>query len=174
MQLLEGGFEKFSRFTQKWVGLDCFFWAMICTIISMFFHIGIAAATHSKPILCLLFTYAAFKEVTKIFLIPKIKRRAYQALAQGFENELKVSMSATRTYSLKVKMFYIIPGICICFGLYGINTMTLFFLLILFHDYPPAAFNSCTPLPSGESKVKKMLKRLRQAIVLKSENPLPA
>lgn len=173
MWLLERAFERFSHFTQKWVGVDCFFWSGVSHSLSALFLLFLSQASPGI-IIPFLFAYEAMKDLTSIYNLPKVREKIYRDLSKGYENRLKMLLQKTRTSVLKFKIFFMTPLVCVAFILFGVNIVTLFFLLNYFQGYLPLAFKSCTPLSPRESEVKKGIRKIGQALSWEPSGPLPA
>ncbi len=164
MWLLENVFEKFSHFTQRWVdGLDCFFWASTCSLLSMIFlTLMTIFSTMSKmfivtliPLWLLVMEWEFYSHT-----IPAIRREMHQNNENL--NYFKKAFSKVRIFNLKIYLMTNVPALSL--SVFYLQDIPIFMVLVIFYQYPTVSFVSCTPLPPGSSRKDKHPEQARLAL----------
>ena len=155
ISLIENVFEKFSQWTQKWVGLDCFFWAkstaligvattiMMLTESSFFFFSSLASSVMA---LCAL---SGVYEVERQNRRGQVSGLRNNELFGGYYKRL-MSIFMLLLSSSFIPLMKEVP--------------VIIFSVLWASQYCTYAFIACTPLPPGQSKLSKRLAILGSAI----------
>lgn len=171
ISLVEDIFEKFSQWTQKWVGLDCFFWATLVRVVqSLVGAVLTAICVQEKgfmiPTVIPMLTIITFLRnlVDISFNIASIKMRAYTDARQSRKNRILIEDSAIRS-AVALAILILIPAMGIkVLATRTVETVPVLISLMFVMEYTSLAFMSCTPLPSGKSKFKQWMTRVGESI----------
>ena len=147
--------EKFSHFTQRIVGLDCFFWAKAVVILYIFpffktfeNYDSYFLPTQFSYIVMLVFSYISAIGSENNVLKNKTFHTAYK-------NEKLESFKNARLTTLAILLLLLFLNIFIVVKHEGIR--------LLFHAftfmYLEEAFSACTPNQSGKSRLREFFEQ---------------
>ncbi len=173
LALLEGTTERFSHFTQRWIGVDCFDLAETAVYIStttiifrlwFIFHTESYKAGVLPIIIAVLLLRLNFNFLRKI--IPMYRQLCEQDMSKGLQNRFKILMQRGRVWIMVLCIPVSLHDVLIPFFSVWNNENIKWFLygstvLIIQQQF---SLISCTPLPPTESKLKKGVKALRAVL----------
>ncbi|MFC1644515.1 hypothetical protein ACFL08_00635 [Patescibacteria group bacterium] len=154
--------EKFSRWTQKWFGLNNFFWVRVCCLFAVFYAVQGLINIASDPKqdafcetqACCSYVILSVATFFMVFWTEKDVNKHPR-----YENELKISFYSCRllpVLMLVVYSFDSVAGLDMCPKSLTFVSLSAYLLC-------------CTPLPPSDSKVKQLIKeglrKARKAIV---------
>jgi hypothetical protein len=183
ISLVERVFERFSQWTQKWVGLDCFFWAKVITIMALMATttlvcISIMEKSIIMPI-CWMIVFAG-DFLTLTHTIPQTKEVCYAGLVKGLRSPFLITLSEQRLKMMRLTLLLApILMMSMATALSKWLPLSMMFIATCGTNYPQLAFVSCTPLPPGKSKLRKgsgrLVEAIKQALAPDQEGmPVPA
>lgn len=181
ISLVERLFERFSRWTQKWVGLDCFFWAM-CTVIIEIIVLTAMFVEYIKDkdfistFLTIFTILTILRNIGYMTVnIPTDRANCYTDISQLRKNRLLIKGSALRSKVFLIQA--LIPILCLRpIAIGKIELIFVLIVLLLASEYILLAFTACTPLPPKQSKLKQgatWLSKLIQKGVTSGGLPVP-
>jgi hypothetical protein len=183
ISLVECVFERICQWIQKWVGLDCFFWAKVFSVtgVCMTSVLLWMAVLDQYTIMVFLWGISLVANILDVVIyIPEAKSTCYSDLRQSRKNKLLVIESAVRTRALLVSLLVVSLISPVVIGKFG-NGLIVSSLLVAINYfsafYLSPALQACTPLHPGHSKLRRGIKKLDDAIrraLTPSEGGLPA
>ncbi len=173
LELLERTTERFSRFTQRWIGVDCFdlaetaVYTSTTTIIFrlwFIFHTESYKAGILPIIVAILLLRVNFNFLRKI--IPMYRQLCEQDVSQGLQNRFKIILQRGRIWIFALSVPISLQDILTPFFSVWSNDNIKWFLYGLSVLIMQQQFSlvSCTPLPPTESKLRKGVKALRSTL----------
>lgn len=163
--LVEHVFEKFSRWTQKWFGLDCFLWATITqTMIAQ--GIGLHVVRERLDFLSGLI-WTTLSTMNFFCAIKNSYRRGmvYRELLQMMRNHLLFTENNYRTIiltGLLAQALFLGSGYILSSEIELNHVIPI--LLMTSFSYLGNVFTACTPLPPGPSKLRKGINNLKSKL----------
>lgn len=168
ISLIERAFERFSQWTQKWVGMDCFSWAKVITIMALLASatlvcISIMEKSIIMPILWMIVFAGDARNLAST--IPEAKATCYAGLMKGLRSPFLITLSKQRLRMMRLTLLTVpILTMGITTAPNKLLSLSMMFIVTCATNYPQLAFMSCTPLPPGKSKLRKGMKRVHGAI----------
>lgn len=167
-------FERFSRWTQKLLGIDCFVLAWITAVISLFCSVilFVAGIIVLNPVAIIIAAIGIQIQIKLLLQIPETRKKCYDQLSKGYANREFADQGARRLLSLLIAAAF--TWMVIAAELSNANKFPFLFRLIadlilllsVGGDYLVTAFLSCTPLPPGPSKLRKVWESLKSKSIL--------
>jgi hypothetical protein len=158
IKIVEKVFERFSHWTERWFGLNCFFWAYICNFIvtcRLIFDIYIAWNERKWGETAIQIISSILVFAFNLITIKRAKKSVSQTNTIVFKNPYLLLASSSRVIFL---MFILLTSINAYIK--HVYPWTAFFFSCVYMLW---AFAACTPLPPRKSKLRKIIESLGES-----------